>query len=122
MRSDSCIACLVSHFDSFKCFGNRTDLIELDKDRVSAAKLDALLETLCICYEQVVAYQLYLVAKLLCKLLPAFPVLFIESVLDRDDRILFNKLLPVSDKFLGSELCACLGENVFALLAALPFA
>ena len=122
VRSNSCVACLVSHFDSFKSLRNRADLIELDEDRVSAAKLDTLFKTLGVCNEQVVAYKLDLVSKLLCKLLPALPVLFIESVLNGDNGIFFNKLLPVSDKLLRGKLCACLGENIFALFAALPFA
>ena len=29
----------MSHLDSLHCLGNRTDLIELDEDRVSASKL-----------------------------------------------------------------------------------
>ena len=120
VRRNCSVACLVSHLDSFKCFGNRTDLVELDKDRVAAAKADTLCKSLGVGYEQIVADQLYLAAKLLGKLLPAFPVLFVQSVLDGDDGILFNKLLPVSNKLGRCELCACLGENVFALLGTLP--
>ena len=38
-------------------------------------------------------------AESLGHLLPAFPVLFIKAVLDRDDRIFINKSFPVIDKF-----------------------
>ena len=100
VRRNCRITCIVSHLDRFKCLRYGTDLIQLDQDRITAAKLNTLCQSLCIRYEQIIADKLYLISKLCSKLLPAFPVFLIESILDRDDRILLNKLLPVLDQLI----------------------
>ena len=121
VRRNSCVTSLVSHLDSFESLGYGTDLVELDEDRVACSEADALSKSLCICNEQVVAYELYLAADLGCHLYPAVPVLFIETVLDRDDRVLFNKSFPVSDKLVCCEVLAALGLMIETLaLFALP--
>ena len=99
VRRNCSVACIVSHLDRFQCFGNRTDLVQLDQNGVAAAQFDALLQTFSIGNEQVVANQLYLAAQLCRQLLPAFPVFFVQSVFDRDDRILLYQFLPVFDQF-----------------------
>ena len=110
------------HLDCFKCLGNRSDLVELDKNTVAAAELDSLAKPLGVGNKEVISDKLNLIAKLLGQLLPAFPILLIQSILDGNDRIFFNKLLPVCDQLLGSKLCACLRQNVLALGRSLPLA
>ena len=65
---------------------------------------------------------LYLIAKTLGQLLPAFPVLFIQSIFDGNDGIFVYQFLPVADQFFGSVSSTSLRQNVFAFLGALPFA
>ena len=111
----------MSHLDRFQRFGNRTDLVQLDQNGVAAAQFDALLQTFSIGNEQVVANQLYLAAQLCRQLLPAFPVFFVQSVFDRDDRILLYQISPVLNQFVGSKISAGLRLVIEALaLFAFP--
>ena len=64
----------VSHVDSVERFGERTDLVDLDEDRVTAAFGDTATEVLYIRDEEVVTDELDLLAELVGKLLPTFPV------------------------------------------------
>ena len=49
---------------------------------VQVGTLNSLCQSLCICYEQVIANKLNLATKSCSQLLPAFPVLFIQTILD----------------------------------------
>ena len=69
-------------------FGQRADLVHLDENRVADALLDALLQTLSVGDEEVVADQLDLLAERVRQRLPAVPIVFRHAVFDRDDRIL----------------------------------
>ena len=121
MRADGGIAGLVSHLDGFQSLRYGADLVQLDEDGVAGTQLDALGQTLGVGDEQVVAHQLDLAAQLAGHLLPAFPVLFVQTVLDGDDGVLLHQLLPVCDELTGGELGAGLGQLVEALaLGALP--
>ena len=75
--------------------GKRTNLVNLYKDRVSATFVDTTLQIFNVCYEQVIAYKLATVTDKICEDLPAFPVIFSHTVLDRVDRIFINELLEV---------------------------
>ena len=55
VRYNCGVASAVSHLDSIQGLGQRADLVYLDEDGVSNAKLDALGQTSGIGYEQVVA-------------------------------------------------------------------
>ena len=85
----------VCHLDSVESLCERTNLVNLDKYRVCRTHLDTLLEELHVGNEQVVAYELALVAYALCKFYPILPVVLVETVLDRVDRILVDELLEV---------------------------
>ena len=115
------VARLVRHLDCLEGLGDRTDLIELNQNRVAAAKLNALLEALRVRDKKIVADQLNLVAELLRHHFPALPVLFIEAVLDGPDRILLNEALPVRNELLRGEVLAGLRLMIEAdALVALP--
>ena len=86
---DRSIACLMCHFDRFKCLGHGTDLVQLDQDGIATAKGDTFCKALCIRYKQIIADELYLITKLCSELLPALPVLFVECIFDRNDRDIF---------------------------------
>ena len=98
------IAVTMSHLDSVEGLRERTDLVNLDQDRVGSAHLDTLLQELHVGNEEVVAYELAAVADALGQLHPVVPVVLIETILDRVDRILVDELLEVSDLLVGREL------------------
>ena len=104
------VACFVSHFDCLKGLRYRTDLVQFDQDGISAAKGDTFCQTLSIGYKQVVTDKLYFSAKLCGQLFPAFPVFFIQSILDGDDRIFLYQCFPVSDQLFGSKYSAGFGS------------
>ena len=97
MAHDASVAGLLGGFDSLQRLGERADLVDLDQDRVGGAQLDALLKALGVGDEQVVAHQLHLVANATGELNPAVPVLLGHAVLDGDDGIGVDELLPVID-------------------------
>ena len=82
----------------------------LIRDGISAAKGDTFCQTLSIGYKQVVTDKLYFSAKLCGQLFPAFPVFFIQSILDGDDRIFLYQCFPVSDQLFGSKYSAGFGS------------
>src|ERR1700722_6039767 len=87
VRHDRGVAGLVRHLDRAQRLRQRTDLVDLDQDRVGAAVLDAVGEPRHIGDEQIVTDQLALAADEIGQLLPAVHVVFRHAVLDRDDRI-----------------------------------
>ena len=113
---------LVGHLDGFQRLGHRADLVQLNQDGVAAAQADALGQALGVGDEQIIPHQLHLAAQLLGHILPAFPVLLIQTVLDGVDGVLLNQLFPVLDQLLACKDLAALGQPVLALLAALPLA
>ena len=114
------VACFVSHLDCLKGLRYRTDLVQFDQDGVSAAKRDTLCQTLGIGYKQVVSDKLYFSAKLCGQLFPAFPVFFIQCVLDGDDRVFLYQCFPVSDQLFGSKYSAGFRQFILALGTGLP--
>src|SRR3546814_7012127 len=66
------------------------DLVDLHQHGVALSTVDAALEPLHVGDEQVVADQLGAGAELVGDRLPTVPVLLVEGVLDRDDRIVVH--------------------------------
>ena len=87
VRSNGGEAVTVSHIDRVKRFGERTDLVDLDQDGVTAAFSDTTTEVLYIRHEEVVTDELNLLTELVGELLPAFPVVLSPTVLKRIKRI-----------------------------------
>ena len=114
MAHDAGVAGLLGGLDGLERLGERADLVDLDQDRVGGTQLDALLETLGVGDEQVVAHQLHLVANAAGKLDPAVPVLLGHAVLDGDDGIGVDELLPVIDHLGARVLNALALELVHA--------
>ena len=103
-----------SHFDRLEGLGDGADLVELDQDRVGGLLGDPLGEEVLVGDEQVVADELDLAADPGVELLPAGPVLFAEAVLEGDDRVLVDPLLPEVDHLAGVEDAAFALEVVAA--------
>ena len=115
----------VSHFNSLEGLCKRANLVHFDENGVTCAHFDTLLKELCIGNEEVIANELYLIAKGLSKFNPAFPVVFIKTVLNRSDRILVAKLLQISDLLVVVKLFSVriLRHTVLQLLVVVePFA
>ena len=122
MGRDGGIPGAVRHLDGFQRLGHGTDLIELDQNRIAAAKLNSLLQPLRIGHKQIVSHQLHSVSQLRSQLLPAFPVLFIQRILDGNDGIFIHQLLPVFDQLLRCKSGSRLWKHIFALFLTLPLA
>ncbi len=111
------------HLDCIERLAERTNLVDLDENRVGGAKLDALFEVLHVRDEEIVADELALVADSLGESHPAIPVAFSHAVFDGIDRVLLDEFFEVLDLFVAGELlalCAFLpGVVVDAALLAL---
>lgn len=92
VRDNSGVASVFRHLDSSQSFGQRTDLVELDQDGVSDAFFDAFFQDLGVGYEQVVTNQLDFVAQYFGLVSETFPVRFVQTIFDGDDRVLFGQL------------------------------
>lgn len=121
VRHNGGITRAVGHLNGVQGFGQRTDLIQLNQDGVAAAVLNALLQTLGVRYKQIVADQLELIAQACGQFLPAFPVFFIERILQRSDGVLGNQILPERDQLIGGVMLLALRQQIGSLFA-LPLA
>ena len=114
MAHDAGVTSLLGGLDGLERLGECADLVDLDQDRVGGAQLDTLLEALGVGDEQVVAHQLHLVANATGELDPAVPVLLGHAVLDGDDGIGVDELLPVIDHLGARVLNALALELIHA--------
>ena len=92
MRDDSSVTVTLSELNRTESLGKRTDLVNLNKNRVSATLFDTALEVFNVGHEQVVTYELATVAD---KVSEDFPVILAHTILDRIDGELLNELLEV---------------------------
>src|SRR5690606_41364191 len=92
MRHDGSIASLMSRFDRVERFRQRSDLVDLDENRVGNAHTNTVTETSGIGDDQVVTNELALVANKIGQVLPTFPVIFSHTIFDSDDRIVAGEL------------------------------
>src|SRR5450759_4831787 len=90
-----------SHCDRIDRFGDCADLVELDQDRVGGRLADATGDEVRIGHEEIVAHKLGLRPQSLGQLSPTGPVVLAEAVLEGDDRILGDPLLPEVDELAG---------------------
>ncbi|BBG30546.1 predicted membrane protein [Zymobacter palmae] len=115
VRDNSGVACIVSHFDRFQSFGQRTDLVEFDQDGVSDAFFDTFFQDLGVGYEQVVTYQLDFVAQFFSQDFPACPVTFVQTIFDGNDRVLFSQIRQEVNEAFGIEGFVFASQDVFAV-------
>ena len=115
MRDHSGVACVFRHFDRFQSFSQRTNLVELDQDRVSDIFFDTFFQDLGVGYEQVVTHQLDFSAQFFSLIFPASPVRFILTVFDRNDWVLVTQFCQVVREFFSREDFAFAFQVVLAV-------
>ena len=100
-------------------FGQGTDLIHFNQNRIADFLVNTHLQALRVGYKQIVANQLHFIAQLLGQGSPALPVVFCQTVFDRDDRIFFYQFCQVIDH-LGAGLRRAFRQHmVFAVFVEL---
>ena len=88
------VAVAAAELDGFERLGERADLVDLDENRIGDALFNAALQALDVGDEEIVADELNAAAQLVGQQLPAFPVVFGETVFEGDDRILAAPVVP----------------------------
>ena len=90
------------HGHGFQCFGERTNLIDLDQDGVGALFADAAREELGIGHEQIVADQLRGLTQTRGQGFPTTPIIFAKTVLDGANGPTLAPLAPHVDHLLAA--------------------
>lgn len=91
VRNNCSVASVFRHLDCSQSFGQRTDLVEFDQDGVSDAFFDTFFQDLGVGYEQIVTNQLDFVAQNFGLVCETVPVRLVQTVFDRNDRVLFGQ-------------------------------
>ena len=115
--NDSGIACALCHLYCFEGFGQGTDLVQLDQNGIRYAHVNALGKAFGIGDEEIIADELDFAAETVGQFLPAFPVLFSESVFNGDDRVLVDQVFIKVDHFLCGLGCVIPSEMVEAVIS-----
>ncbi|CSA66577.1 Uncharacterised protein [Vibrio cholerae] len=92
MRDNCSVASIFCHLDRSQSFSQRTDLVELDQDRVSDTVVDTTLQDLSVSYEQIVTNDLDFLTQFLSLVCETFPVRLVQTVFDRNDWELLSQL------------------------------
>src|SRR5699024_345057 len=80
MRNNGRVVSCVGHSNTIRRFSKLTDLVNLNKDGVSNALLNAPRQTFGIGNKKIIPYQLYTIPNGIGQLLPAVPVVFIQCI------------------------------------------
>src|SRR5688572_28640421 len=101
MAEHSGVGVFLRHLYGVERFGERTDLVDLDQDRVADAELDAFRQKLRVSDEEVVANELRGFAELLGEDFPSIPIAFAAAVFDRNDRVFLLKTDVILNEFFS---------------------
>ena len=112
----------MGHLDRFQRFGNRSDLVQLNQNGIAAAKGNPFCQTFGVGDKQIVSHQLYPVSQLPGQHLPAFPVLFVQTVLNGINGIFIAEGLPMPHKLRRGKFLSAFGKQILAFSLSLPFA
>src|SRR6202047_4205654 len=104
------------HIDGGERFGQGANLIYLDQDRVGDAVGDPTRETRDIGDEKIVADELAFLAEETSEDLPAVPIVLGPRVLDRNDRIVREKLRQILRLLLRRARLALARVDIFAVV------
>jgi hypothetical protein len=115
VRDDCCVAIALGEFDGLESFAHRTDLIELDENRVCSLSLNSASKKFGIGYEKIIAHELCLLAEGVGEFLPSVPVVFIETIFDTHDWIFLAKRSIDVDHLIGALLAALALKVVLAV-------
>ena len=84
----------------------RADLVHLAQQSVAGALTGGSVDPLDVRHQQVVSDELHVVAETCAERLPAGPVVFRQTVLDTDDRVLCTPVRPEVDQLAAVEFAA----------------
>jgi hypothetical protein len=117
MRDDGLVPIRARHLDRLERLRERTDLIQLDEDRVRDVRLDSAREALGAGHEYVVSHELNPITKRCGEPGPTLPIVLGKSIFDGDDRI-FVEPFPIElDHSVRVETpCAAFLERVRPVL------
>ena len=101
VADDGRVFVFLGEFDGVEGFGEGTDLVDLDEDRVRHALVDAFLKEFDIRNEEIVPDELDAVTEGFGEFFPTDPVVFGAAVFDRDDRVFFAEAGVVGHEFVG---------------------
>lgn len=117
MGDDGGITGLLRHFNGIQGFRQGTNLVDLDQNGVGHLQLNTFGQAFGVGDKEVVPDQLHLLAKALGQHLPAFPILFRHTVLDGDDGIVVDQVLPESHHLFTALHHVGLPEVILAFFA-----
>ena len=112
MADHGAVAGFARERDRLQRLGERADLVDLDQDRIGDARLDPTTQALGVGDEHVVAHELQARAQALGERTPALPVLLVDAVLERDDRIAPAQLRPVVAQLLGGQAAPLVRQRI----------
>ena len=121
MGNDCSVSGFLSHFDRIESFRQGSDLVYLDQNGVCDTLFDTFCQSLCICHEQIVSYQLDLAAQSVSQDLPSIPVIFCQTVFDGNNRILVTEHFIVRNHFFCSSAYAFACQVVNIVFCIIEF-
>ena len=86
-RRRRCVAIAEGQVHRVQRLGKRTDLVDLNQNRVGNAKLNALIQEFRIGDKKIITYQLYFITNLFGKYFPTVPIVFAHAIFDGNDRV-----------------------------------
>mmetsp|Transcript_62625 Transcript_62625/g.115424 ORF Transcript_62625/g.115424 Transcript_62625/m.115424 type:complete len:201 (-) Transcript_62625:1211-1813(-) len=101
MRDHDPPACFLAHCHRLNRLSDGPDLVDLAQQGIAGAHLHTLRNTLGVCHEEVVTYNLLLFATVSLEFCVSFPVILIKGVLYRHKWILCKPLLVNSTKLIS---------------------
>jgi hypothetical protein len=101
--------------NSGNSFAEGADLIWLNENGVCCLRFDATLQKFGIGDEKIIANELCRCTNFFRKGCPVLPIIFIEAVLDRDNREFRSDCLIPLNKFCGTDSSAFSGKGVLAI-------
>src|SRR6266478_2103718 len=104
------------HLNGCERLRQRTNLIELNQDRISRMFLNTAFETRRIRHEQIIAYQLDAITQALAQVRPALPIILGKAIFDSDNWVLVNPLLIEVHHLAGSQGATLSRQDIFALV------
>ena len=108
--------------DRIKSFRQRSDLIEFDQNRIGRLKLDPTADPPGVRYKQIISYQLNILTQTTGKLLPALPVIFLQSIFKRYQWKFCRQRVIVIDHLIcaPTDLTAFLASFSWKIITACP--
>ena len=104
MRNHGCISYLFGQFDGIKGFGDRSDLVQLDQDRVCDALFNAFIENLGVGHKNIIPDNLDGTFQSIGHNFPAIPIPFGKTIFNGENGILIYESFIIVDHLTRIEL------------------